>query len=300
MPIQSRLVRTLALAALLAMASMATVAADDDAPSCRGREATIVGTDAADLIVGTEGDDVIWAGDGDDEVRGGGGDDRICGGSGDDRLFGGEGDDLVAGGSGDDLVVGGSGDDRLIGNRGADSLRGGAGLDVGRAGAGDDQCVSVGTASSCERRSPLLRPVPDVVESVFGPRLHPILGDVRMHTGWDFDSVCGTPITSMEDGVVTEIGVLGINGGYGNTVVVDHGGGLATLYAHLETWSVEVGDTLVRGEVLGTVGTTGLSTGCHLHAEVRVDDIPIDPTPYLCPERHPRGHGHPGIPVCDP
>lgn len=116
------------------------------------------------------------------------------------------------------------------------------------------------------------------IGSVFGPRMHPVLGYVRQHDGLDMSAPSGAPIASAASGVVV---VASSQGGYGNTVVVDHGGGLATLYAHQSQIAVDVGNIVDRGDVLGFVGSTGLSTGPHLHWEVRRDGVPVDPMPYL-------------------
>jgi murein DD-endopeptidase MepM/ murein hydrolase activator NlpD len=124
----------------------------------------------------------------------------------------------------------------------------------------------------------LLRPVPGGVVSPFGPRLHPILGYTRVHTGVDLAAASGEPIRAADTGIVV---MAGWNGGYGNCVIIDHGGGLATLYAHQSRVAVSVGDRVTRGQVIGYVGSTGLSTGPHLHFEVRINGNPVDPVPYL-------------------
>lgn len=116
------------------------------------------------------------------------------------------------------------------------------------------------------------------ITSPFGPRVHPIYGDVRMHTGVDFGAGYGTPIHAAADGVVVSAGPLG---GYGNATVVDHGNGLATLYAHQSSIIVTPGQSVQRGQVIGYVGCTGLCTGPHLHFEVRVRGTPVDPMQYL-------------------
>jgi len=119
---------------------------------------------------------------------------------------------------------------------------------------------------------------PLIIGSVFGPRLHPVLGYVRQHDGLDMSAPSGAPIVAAASGVVV---VASGQGGYGNTVVVDHGGNLATLYAHQSQVAVDVGQIVERGDVLGFVGSTGLSTGPHLHWEVRRNGAPVDPMPYL-------------------
>ncbi|NIR42359.1 MAG: M23 family metallopeptidase, partial [Actinobacteria bacterium] len=126
----------------------------------------------------------------------------------------------------------------------------------------------------------LLRPVPGGVSSGYGWRIHPIYGDSRLHTGWDMNASCGVPIKAGAGGRVF---YSGWRGGYGNAVMIDHGGGLSTLYAHQSSIGVSYGDRVGAGEVIGWVGTTGTSTACHLHFETRVNGTPVDPIAYLSP-----------------
>jgi murein DD-endopeptidase MepM/ murein hydrolase activator NlpD len=122
-------------------------------------------------------------------------------------------------------------------------------------------------------------PIPGApITDTFGPRTHPIFGDVRMHTGIDFGAAEGTPIHASADGVVVSAGVMG---GYGNATIIDHGNSLATLYAHQSRMVVAAGQSVKRGQIIGYVGHTGYATGPHLHFEVRVDGTPVDPMPYL-------------------
>jgi len=116
------------------------------------------------------------------------------------------------------------------------------------------------------------------VSSGFGYRVHPIYGSVRLHTGVDLSASSGTPIRAAAGGVVASAGWLG---GYGNAVVIDHGGGRATLYAHQSAMNVRPGQEVDKGEVIGRVGCTGSCTGPHLHYEVRLNGNPVDPSPYL-------------------
>jgi murein DD-endopeptidase MepM/ murein hydrolase activator NlpD len=126
--------------------------------------------------------------------------------------------------------------------------------------------------------SGFVRPVPGPISSGFGPRYHPILGYMRLHTGVDMSAAQGDPIRAALAGRV----ILGsYYGGYGNAVIIDHGGGMTTLYAHQSALEVGYGDQVEAGEVIGYVGSTGLSTGPHLHFEVRMDGVPVDPAPYL-------------------
>ena len=114
--------------------------------------------------------------------------------------------------------------------------------------------------------------------SDFGWRTHPIFGTQRFHAGVDIGVGQGAPIVAAASGVVVS---AGWQGGYGNATVIDHGGGLATLYAHQSSYSVSAGERVSRGEVIGAVGSTGYSTGPHLHFEVRVNGSPRDPMAYF-------------------
>ncbi len=116
------------------------------------------------------------------------------------------------------------------------------------------------------------------VASGFGQRLHPILGYYRMHTGLDIGGAHGQAIWAAREGIVSRVGW---NGGYGNTVVIGHGDGVTTLYAHMSGFAVGTGEYVGAGQLIGYVGSTGLSTGPHLHFEVRINGSPVDPRPYL-------------------
>ncbi|MFC5380595.1 M23 family metallopeptidase [Aquipuribacter nitratireducens] len=120
-------------------------------------------------------------------------------------------------------------------------------------------------------------PTPGPMTSPFGYRVHPVYGDRRLHKGMDIGASCGTPVVAAESGVVQS---ASWNGSYGNIVVVDHGGGLSTAYAHLQG-AAKSGGSVAKGEVIGWVGSTGLSTGCHLHFEVREGGTQVDPMGYL-------------------
>ena len=124
----------------------------------------------------------------------------------------------------------------------------------------------------------LLRPVPGGVSSGFGWRIHPIYGNSRLHTGWDMNASCGEPIVA---GAAGRVFFSGWKGGYGNSVMIDHGGGLSTLYAHQSALGVVYDQQVATGEVIGWIGTTGTSTACHLYWEVRANGVPVDPTPYV-------------------
>lgn len=134
------------------------------------------------------------------------------------------------------------------------------------------------TSSSGRAPGRLIRPVPGPLDSSFGPRVHPIHGTVRMHNGLDIDGAMGDPIVAAEAGTVI---LAGAKGGYGQTVMIDHGGGMVTLYAHQSKLAVSVGQNVAAGERIGSVGSTGVSTGPHLHFEVRINGDPVNPAGYL-------------------
>ncbi|MDI3317487.1 MAG: peptidoglycan DD-metalloendopeptidase family protein [Bacillota bacterium] len=117
-----------------------------------------------------------------------------------------------------------------------------------------------------------------VVTRPFGRNYDPILHQVQMHTGIDLAAPEGTPVHAAGAGVVFFTGWMN---GYGNTVILVHGNGLSTLYAHLSAILVHQGDAVEAGQVIGRVGETGWATGPHLHFEVRVDGVPQDPTKYV-------------------
>jgi murein DD-endopeptidase MepM/ murein hydrolase activator NlpD len=121
-------------------------------------------------------------------------------------------------------------------------------------------------------------PSDGVLTSAFGNRVHPILGYTRFHSGIDFGADYGRPIWSAHIGVVI---FAGWYGGYGQAVIVDHGGGVTTLYAHASELYVYEGQTVQKGQPIAAIGSTGLSTGPHLHFEVRVNGEPTDPLNYL-------------------
>lgn len=121
-------------------------------------------------------------------------------------------------------------------------------------------------------------PVVGEVTSGFGYRIHPIFNVRRMHTGVDIDADTGDPIKAASGGTVVS---AGWRGGYGKCVVIAHSGGLATLYGHMSEIKVSVGQAVKKGQVIGKVGSTGYSTGPHLHFEVRVNGDCVDPLKYL-------------------
>jgi murein DD-endopeptidase MepM/ murein hydrolase activator NlpD len=125
---------------------------------------------------------------------------------------------------------------------------------------------------------PLDRPVGGPVTSPFGMRVHPVTGVRKLHDGTDFGVPCGTPVHTSGPGTVVSSGDAGA---YGTRVVVRHGSGVETSYSHLSAASVRAGTPVETGDVVGRVGTTGLSTGCHLHFMVVEAGTPVDPMTRL-------------------
>lgn len=125
-----------------------------------------------------------------------------------------------------------------------------------------------------EQQAAIGLPVQGRVSSPFGERFHPILGYVRMHKGVDLAAAAGTPILAAADGKV--IGA-GWHGGYGRQVEIAHGSGLETSYGHMSRIAAHIGQVIRKGEVIGWVGSSGLSTGAHVHFEVTRDGKPVNP-----------------------
>jgi murein DD-endopeptidase MepM/ murein hydrolase activator NlpD len=124
----------------------------------------------------------------------------------------------------------------------------------------------------------LVWPAGGSITSGYGYRIHPIFGTRLLHAGVDIGAASGAAVVAADKGNVVYVGAMS---GYGNVVVVDHGGGLSTLYAHLSAFSVGSGQTVGRGTQIASVGCTGYCTGPHLHFEVRINGGPVDPLPYL-------------------
>ncbi|NJM76211.1 MAG: M23 family metallopeptidase [Acaryochloridaceae cyanobacterium RU_4_10] len=125
----------------------------------------------------------------------------------------------------------------------------------------------------------LTYPVNGSITSPFGWRIHPIHGDSRFHSGVDFGVDMGTPIQAADGGKVTFAGWD--DRGCGKTTIIQHGGGMTTTYCHQSTINVAVGQAVSKGQMIGKVGSTGDSTGPHLHFGVKKNGQPVDPMSYL-------------------
>jgi murein DD-endopeptidase MepM/ murein hydrolase activator NlpD len=121
-------------------------------------------------------------------------------------------------------------------------------------------------------------PVQGIVTSSFGSRLDPFNGEGAFHAGIDIATAKGEAVRAPADGTVLK---AGMGNGYGREVVIDHGHGIQTVYAHLSGFAVTEGQDVSRGDILGYVGSSGHSTGPHLHYEVRIHDTPVNPSKYL-------------------
>ncbi len=129
--------------------------------------------------------------------------------------------------------------------------------------------------------TPSIWPAKGYVSSKFGPRTSPFTGRRQRHTGIDIATARGTPILAAADGVVTYSGKMA---GYGRVIVVTHGFGFKTFYGHNHENKVRKGQRVKRGQVIGTVGSSGYSTGSHLHYEVLVKERPVNPLKYILDE----------------
>ena len=124
----------------------------------------------------------------------------------------------------------------------------------------------------------MIMPVSGEITSPFGWRTHPIFGNQRYHSGIDIAAEYGTPICAAQSGVVITAGWID---GYGNTIMIDHGGGIVSLYGHNQSLAVNVGQSVNQGQVVAYCGSTGNSTGPHCHFEVRLNGDSVDPNNYL-------------------
>jgi murein DD-endopeptidase MepM/ murein hydrolase activator NlpD len=126
---------------------------------------------------------------------------------------------------------------------------------------------------------PSIWPVEGALDSGFGVRRNPFGGSsYESHEGQDIEALIGTPVRAAASGTVI---IAGCQNGYGNVVYIDHGNGISTRYGHLSQIDVTIGQTIRQGEMLGLVGSTGRSTGPHLHYEVRINNEPVNPRHYL-------------------
>ena len=125
---------------------------------------------------------------------------------------------------------------------------------------------------------PQYRPAANSMTSSFGARRDPFTGSTAMHAGIDFSGPAGSPIYAAAKGRVSFVGV---KSGYGNVVEIAHGNGMVTRYAHMSRFRSRVGQEVEAGDVIGAIGSTGRSTGPHLHFEVRVNDRAVNPRPFL-------------------
>lgn len=128
--------------------------------------------------------------------------------------------------------------------------------------------------------TPFVLPAKGLITSPFGYRLHPILGEEKFHEGLDIANSRWTPIYATADGIVT---TCNRNGSFGNLVVIDHGNGFLTKFAHLTKIMVEKGQLVKRYALIGYMGDTGRATGTHLHYEVHRDGAPLNPEKYILP-----------------
>lgn len=166
----------------------------------------------------------------------------------------------------------------------AEMLRQRAADRAAQAAAAAAQASSGGGGGSSDSYQPvsgsgaMIWPVNGVVTSPYGYRTHPIFGTTIYHSGMDIGVDYGTPVHAADGGVVVEAGWIS---GYGYAVIIDHGNGLSTLYGHNQELAVSEGQAVSQGQVIAYAGSTGNSTGPHVHFEVRANGDPVDPSAYL-------------------
>jgi murein DD-endopeptidase MepM/ murein hydrolase activator NlpD len=130
--------------------------------------------------------------------------------------------------------------------------------------------------------TPSLWPTSGTITSGFGYRRNPFGSSREFHSGLDIGASKGKPIYATANGMVR---MAGYNGGYGNVIFIDHGYGFSTVYAHQWKLAVKVGQQITKGQLIGYVGSSGASTGPHLHYEVRVNGVAVNPAKYLSTSR---------------
>lgn len=138
--------------------------------------------------------------------------------------------------------------------------------------------VKVPSVSDNKANVPSIWPAKGAVTSGFGWRISPFGDGNEMHAGIDIASTMGAPVVATADGQVVQ---SGMSGGYGNMVQIEHGNGIATVYGHNSRLAVSVGQTVKKGQVIAFAGSTGKSTGPHVHYEIRENSTAIDPWKYL-------------------
>jgi len=138
--------------------------------------------------------------------------------------------------------------------------------------------LDTGLAANIGVAVPSRRPIEKMsLSSSYGMRVHPVTGKLARHNGIDIPAPYGTPIYATADGIVGRAQRLG---GYGNYVEVEHGNAIQTRYGHMSSYIVAPGQQVKKGDILGYVGSTGRSTGNHLHYEVRIEGAPVNPMPF--------------------
>ncbi len=162
-----------------------------------------------------------------------------------------------------------------------DSSSGGEGSGVTDNGSSGGEQTATPPASTSPATGSYIWPTPNsrLITSLYGNRMHPILGYERYHSGVDINGSVGDPVVAADGGTVILSSYDA--GGYGNYIVINHGGGRTTLYAHMSSVAVSVGNVVSQGQTIGYVGSTGLSTGPHLHFEIAVNGNRHDPLGYL-------------------
>ena len=135
-----------------------------------------------------------------------------------------------------------------------------------------------GATPESGNESGFLRPVDGVITCEFGPRINPVTFEAGFHNGIDYAGNTGEAIRATKSGVVEYSGWIE---GYGYTIILNHGDGIKSLYAHSSQLIVSVGNSVQQGETVALIGSTGMSTGPHLHFEIRVNGQPVDPFGYI-------------------